>query len=173
MLGKFFSKAQKTHTEVTGIRVYVLQNQVVRFANQDLNAAMQAAWHRSFDPVTFYATAIDDCGAIFKMNEAFYPLLYADRRLGTEELGNLEIPLWADHGAFTCLSAEFPGGIPDDALPGFYWLLGSLLTQLIRPSTKALYFREAGLFVPSTSGVLTRMKEPTPYLPSELVAIAG
>lgn len=132
---------------------------------------MQAAWHRSFDPVTFYATAIDDTGAIFKVNAAFYPLLYAERRLDREELGDLEIPSWADHSAFTRLSAEFPGGIPDDALPGFYWLLGSLLTQLIRSSTKAFYFQEAGLFVRPTSAVLTRMKEPTPYLPSELAAI--
>lgn len=81
-----------------------------RFTTEELNTAMQAGWHRPYDSVTFYAIAIDDSGAVFKMNEAFYPLMYTDRGLDSSGIGEREIPTWADHSASIRLSAEFPGG---------------------------------------------------------------
>lgn len=173
MFSKLFSRKPSSPEPASGIRIYLLQDRLERFPTEKLNAAMQAAWHRSYDPVTFYATSVDDSGAVFKLNQAFYPLIYAERRLGTDELGTREIPSWANHNAFSRFSAEFPGGAPEDSLPGIYWLLGSLVANLVPSSATALYFQEASIFVRITPRVLARMKHPEPYMPSNLVELSN
>jgi hypothetical protein len=154
----------------SGIRIYLLQDRAKRFTTEELNKAMQAAWHRPYDPVTFFATAIDSQGALLKMGDAYYPIIYSDYPLASEHLGELEVPLWAGHHATTRFSAEFPGGVGSEQAPQLYWLLGVIIAQLASSSTKALFFQEAGVFVALTPELLVRLNTPVAFTPQQLLA---
>jgi len=174
MFGGLFKRKQADETpKASGITVFLLQDRLERFTNEQLTRAMQAAWHRPYDPVTFFSKTLGDEGAVIKMNATYYPIIHRDDRLTSEELGEREIPSWADHRATSNISAKFPGGIPNDLLPQSYWILGVLVAELASASTRALYFQEAGVFVPLTSTVVARMKMPQEYLPEQLLSCSA
>jgi hypothetical protein len=50
----------------------------------------------------------------------------------------------------------------------FYGLTGLLLAQLVTSSTRALFFQEAGVFVPTSPVVMDRLRTPDGFLPVEL-----
>ena len=170
MFGNLFKRKKINEAPgASGITIFLLQNRLERFTKEQLNLAMQAAWCKPYDPSTFFATTVGDEGAVVKMNKTFYPIIHQNYRLTAEELGECEIPLWADHHAASRISAEFPGGVPDELLPMLYGLLGLLIGQLVSTSTQALFFKEASLFVPVTPKVIERLKTPAEYVPAQLL----
>ena len=170
MFGNLFKRKKINEPpDTTGITIFLLQNRLERFTTEQLNLAMQTAWCRPHAPGTFFATTVGDEGAIVKVNEAFYPIIHQDYRLTSEELGECTVPSWADHHAASSILAKFPGGVSDEKLPMLYGFLGLLVGQLATTSTRALFFKEAGVFVPATPEVIARLKTPAEYLPASLL----
>jgi len=169
MFSRLFKRKSVEETpRASGIVIFLLQEHLERFTTEQLNTAMQTAWHRPHEPTTFFATSLGDEGAVIKFGAALYPIVYSDQPLQSDDLGEFELPSWADHRATTRFSMEFPGGIADDSLSMFYGVAGFLVAQLVSSSTRALFFQESGVFVPTSLTVMERLRSPGGFLPAEL-----
>jgi hypothetical protein len=157
----------------SGITVCLLQDRLDVFSTEQLNTYMHAAWHRPYDPTTFWAPSLREDGATLKVNGAWYPIIHKNHRLTQDELGAYEIPAWADHRAFSQIAAKFPGGIPEESLPLFYGVLGLIVAQMISSTTRALFFQEAGVFVRATPELIQELKTARGFLPAELINAQG
>jgi hypothetical protein len=124
MFGRLFKrKSVEAEPTASGIVVFLLQDRLKRFTTEQLNIAMQTAWHRPYEPTTFFATTTGNDGAVIKFGAAFYPIIYSDQRLEADALGQFELPHWADHRATTRFSMEFPAELLTSRCPCFTALL--------------------------------------------------
>ena len=64
--------------------------------------------------MSFFATNLDDEGAVLKLGKMFITMLFSDRRVGRDELGAKELPHWAEHSAHASLSYKCPVGYPPE-----------------------------------------------------------
>jgi hypothetical protein len=87
-----------------GIAIILLQRRMESFSTERLQIAMESGWRRKHHPVSFFATNLNDEGAILNLGKMFITMLFLDRRVGTDELGAKELPHWAEHSAHASLS---------------------------------------------------------------------
>jgi hypothetical protein len=108
-LRRFFEKRPPA---ATGITIILLQRRIEAFSTGRLQVAMERGWRRKHDPVSFFATNLNNEGAVLKLGKMFVTVLFSDRRVDIEDLGGTELPHWADHSAHVSLSYKCPGGVP-------------------------------------------------------------
>jgi hypothetical protein len=144
---------------VSGISILLLQREIDRFSTDTLNAAMQRAWRKPYDPHTFYATSLDGEGAVIKAVGAYFSLLHFDHRLTSSDLGGTELPQWALHNAHTRVEYGCPGGVPESELRHrMYGFLGLLCAELVSDKTRGLFFSEERILLRNTPALLKLLR---------------
>jgi hypothetical protein len=137
---------------VSGVTIILLQQQLERYSTFRLQTAMEAGWRRQHDPVCFFASSLDGEGAVLKLGKMFITMLFSDRRVGSDELGSKELPIWAAHTAHISLVYKCPGGIPEgEVRDHFYGLLGLLVAELLDQNVSGILFQEEHIVLPNTS----------------------
>ena len=150
------SKTKDKPLSRSGLNICILQGKLERYSSDRLNAAMQAAWHRPYEPAKFFGTNLDNEHGLVKFNDFYIPVYFHDRALNNEELNGLSIPSWVDHTSFSKISFA-PGG---EGLPTaedrhqFTGLIALLALELANDTTTAFFFVEDQAFIKRDS--LTR-----------------
>jgi hypothetical protein len=157
MLGRLFSKKK---LPVAGISILLLQQRLERFSTERLNAAMQRAWRQEYNPQTFFALSIfDGDGATIKVGKAYFTMMHFDHRLTSRELGELTLPDWAAHNAYSSLEYGCPGGVPiGDIRQHLYGFLALLCADLISDRTMGLFFTEEHVLLPTSPEICTMLR---------------
>jgi hypothetical protein len=169
--GAFRRFFRKTPAPATGITIILLQRRMEAFSTERLQLAMERGWRRKHDPVSFFATNLDDEGAVLKLGKMFVTMVFSDRRVGIEELGDTELPQWADHSANVSLSYKCPGGVPaGEGRDKLYSLLGLLAAELLDANVPGLLFVEEHILVPNTPGFAADLRSGYPQNPASLKA---
>ena len=116
--------------------------------------------------MSFFATNLNDEGAVVKLGKMFITMLFSDRRVGTDELGAKELPRWAEHSAHASLSYKCPGGIPaGKERDKLYALLGLLAAELLDSNLSGLLFVDEQILVPNTPALATNLRSGYPLKP--------
>ena len=166
-LGRFFGSGAPA---ASGITIILLQRRMESFSTERLQAAMESGWRRKHDPVSFFATNLNDEGAVVKLGKMFITMLFSDRRVGTDELGAKELPRWAEHSAHASLSYKCPGGIPAGKEPDkLYALLGLLAAELLDSNSSGLLFVDEQILVPNSPARATNLRSGYPLNPAALI----
>jgi len=134
----------KDKKEATGVNILLLQKRLVRFSTEQLNAAMQRGWRRSYDPQKFFACSIfDGDGAVLKVGTFFVTMRNFDRRLERKELGDFELPNWAVHLGYSSVEYKCQGGVPKGELrDNIYGFLALLCAELLTDQSSGIFFLE-------------------------------
>jgi hypothetical protein len=158
--------------ELSGITILILQRRVERFTDEQLMLAMQRAWGRKRDETNFYGmSTFDGEGGLLKMDAMFFPMQHFTHRIDTSVLGERELPLWADHGAYTSFGYKCPGGLPAGKVRDTMgWLLGRFCAELLGANTVGLVFVEAKLLVPFTPASVKTLRSKAVQNPELLFA---
>jgi hypothetical protein len=120
-------------------------------------------------PVSFFATNLDDEGAVLKLGKMFITMLFLDRRVGADELGDKELPHWAAHSAHATLSYKCPGGIPAGReRDKLYALLGLLAAELLDSNVSGLLFVDEQILIPNTPKLSANLRSGYPQNPVAL-----
>lgn len=165
-LKRFFEKRPPA---ATGITIILLQRRIEAFSTERLQAAMERGWRRKHHPVSFFATNLDDEGAVLKLGKMFITMLFSDRRVGADELGTKELPHWAEHSAHASLSYKCPGGIAaGKERDKLYALLGLLAAELLDGNVSGLLFVDEQILVPNTPELATSLRSGYPQNPVDL-----
>jgi hypothetical protein len=165
-LERFFGKRTPA---ATGITILLLQRRMESFSTERLQAAMESGWRRKHDPVSFFATNLDDEGAVLKLGQMFITMLFSDRRVGTDELGAKQLPHWAEHSAHASLSYKCPGGVPaGEERDKLYALLGLLAAELLDSNVSGLLFVEEQILIPNTPELSANLRSGSPQNPVAL-----
>jgi hypothetical protein len=151
---------KKKNPPASGVSIVLLQKQLERFSTDRLNTAMQLGWRREHDKQRFFAVSIfDGEAALLKLGSAYFTLRHFDRQLNSNELGKVQLPGWAVHGAHSSVGYRCPGGVPRGELrDGMYRLLGLLCAELITPQTAGLFFPEERCLFENTSDLCERLR---------------
>jgi hypothetical protein len=132
-----------------GLNVCLLQKKLQRYSTEQLNAAMQTAWNRPYESLTFFGMSLDNEHGLIKFNDFYIPIFFQDRRLDSGELDGLQLPSWTHHNAF-CRISFIPGG---EGLPTieerhrFTGFISLLCLELANEMTTSFYFMEDRVFV--------------------------
>jgi hypothetical protein len=155
---------------VPGISILFLQREIDRFSTDRLNAAMQRAWRKPYDPQNFYAVSLDDEGAIIKAVGAYFPVLHFDHRITSKELDDLELPQWAIHNAHSSLEYGCPGGVPEGEVRNrMYAFLGLLCAELVSEKTRGILFTEERVLLQNTPALLRLLRSGQDLNPKSVV----
>jgi hypothetical protein len=154
----------------TGISIILLQRRVEAFSTERLQAAMERGWRRKHDPVTFFATNLDNEGAVLKLGKMFVTMLFEDRRVGMDDLGTTELPSWAAHAAHASLSYKCPGGVPaGEVREKLYAWLALIAAELLDANISGLLFVEERILVPNRPGLAAALRSGQPLNPASLL----
>jgi len=82
-LKRFFEKRPPA---ATGITIILLQRRIEAFSTGRLQVTMERGWRRKHDPVSFFATNLNNEAAVLKLGKMFVTALSSDRRVGIEDL---------------------------------------------------------------------------------------
>jgi hypothetical protein len=158
-LSRWLSLFRKTKP-VSGLTIMLLQRRIERYSDERLNLAMQRAWQRSYNEKSFFAISMfDGDGAVIRAGRVFMMMQHHQRRIGDTELGEQELPDWAEHSAHSVLSCKCPGGFPERQQREFvYGVLGRLCAELMDANISGLLFLDEGVLVPNTALVLQRLR---------------
>jgi hypothetical protein len=64
-----------------------------------------------------------------------------DRMLERKELGDVELPNWAEHSGYSSVEYKCPGGVPEgEVREQMYGFLGLLCAELISENCSGLFF---------------------------------
>ena len=169
-LHHFFKRSSKE--AVSGITIFILQKKLQRFTNEELSHAMQRAWGRTYDATRFYGmSTFDGEGGLLKMNDMFFTMQHFDRKVDGSVLNGRELPLWAEHAAYTSFGYSCRGGIPPGKVRDqLGWLIGRLCAELLGQNTAALLFKEANILVPFTPAFDQKLRAEPGHNPERLFA---
>lgn len=169
LLELFFKKREP---EPRRISVLLLQKRLERFSTERLNAAMQRGWHRDHDPQTFFARSIfDGDGGLLKVGTTYFTVRHFDRRLERNELGDFELPNWAEHSGYSSVEYKCRGGVPEGTeREKMYAFLGLLCTELLSENCSGLFFLEERVAVQNTATLSDRLRSAQPLNPHSLAA---
>ena len=130
---------------------------------------MERGWRRKHDSVSFFATNLNNEGAVLKLGKMLVTVLFSDRRVGIEDLGDTELPHWADHSAHVSLSYKCPGGVPAGEERGkLYALLGLLAVELLDANIPGLFFVDEQILIPNTPELAADLRSGQPQNPASL-----
>jgi hypothetical protein len=161
MLDRFFAKKKPP---VSGISILLLQRHLERFSTDRLNLSMQRAWRQQYDAQKFFALSIfDGDGAVLKVRDVFYGIRHFERRLGPAELGDMELPRWANHAGYSSIECACPGGVPiGEPRSVMYVFLGLLCAELITAETVGIFFSEEHLLFANDADLCKRLRSRVP-----------
>jgi hypothetical protein len=167
MLERLFRKQK---SEPTGVSLLLLQKRLMRFSTEELNSAMQRGWRRSHDSQRFFALSIfEGDGAVLKVGTSYVTMRHFDRRLERAELGEIELPNWAVHSAYSSIEYKCPGGIPEgDEHDKMYGFLALLCAELITDQSSSVFFLEERIAIPNCSQLRQRLRSGQPLNPRVL-----
>jgi hypothetical protein len=119
--------------------------------------------------VSFFATNLDDEGAVLKLGKMFITMLFSDRRVGTDELGARELPHWAEHSlTLPCHTSVLAGFPPERNGTSFYALLGLLAAELLDSNVSGLLFVDEQILIPNTPKLSANLRSGYPQNPVAL-----
>ncbi|MEO6964515.1 MAG: hypothetical protein ABI076_01290 [Acidobacteriaceae bacterium] len=160
--------------DTSGVSVLLLQRKLERFSTERLQRAMELGWRREHNAQTFFAKNLSDEGAVIKLGQMFITMLYCDRRLGSKELGDTELPTWAYHTAHSSLEYKCPGGIPEGELRDqFHGFLGLLVAELLDENVTSLFFVEECVLVPNCVELVQELRSGESQNPVSLAKKLG
>jgi hypothetical protein len=158
----------RTKTEPSGVGILLLQKRLNRFSTEQLNSAMQRGWRRNHDTNTFFASSIfDGDGAVLKVGTFYVTMQHFNRRLEAKELGDLELPNWAVHSAYSSVEYKCPEGEMRDKMYGF---LALLCAELLNDNSSGIFFLEERVAIPNDSRLRDRLRSGQPLNPHALAA---
>jgi hypothetical protein len=162
--GMFDWFLKKKKLPVSGVSIVLLQQRLDRFSTERLNEAMQRSWRREYEPQKFFAVSIfDGEAAVLKVGSAFYFIRHFDRWLGPNELGDVELPPWAMHKAYSAIGYECPGGVPKGELrTKMYGFLGLLCAELLTTQTVGIFFSDEHLLFQNDPELCKRLRSGCP-----------
>ncbi|WP_433974113.1 hypothetical protein [Tunturiibacter lichenicola] len=163
---------RKPDPEVSGISVLFLQKKLERFSDEQLSLAMQRGWGKKYDSTNFYGmSTFDGEGGLLKYNAMFFPFQHFERRVDAGEFGESEIPVWAEHNAYTSFGYRCPGGIPaGEVRDKMYWLIGRFCSELLGDNTQALLFVEDQIVLRYDSCLINEFRSVKKWNPEQLAA---
>jgi hypothetical protein len=174
MLERLFKRA-KPEREPTGVSILLLQKRLERFSTEQLNVAMQRGWRRNYDSQAFFASSIfDGDGAVLKVGTFFVTMRHFDRRLEAKELGDLELPNWAVHSAYSSIEYKCPDGVPEGKLrEQMYGFLALLCAELLTDNNSGIFFLEERVAISSDSSLRDKLRCGEPLNPHALAIQMG
>jgi hypothetical protein len=155
-----------------GVSILLLQKRLNRFSNEELNSAMQRGWRRPYDEQKFFACSIfDGDGALLKVGTFYVTMQHFDRRLERKELGEMELPDWAVHSAYSSIEYKCPGGVPEgEARDKMYGFLALVCGELITDNSSGIFFLEERVAIPNDARLRDRLHSGQPLNPFALAA---
>ena len=159
-------------SEVSGFSVVLLQRRYEGFTTARLTQAMKNGWRRDLDPVTFFATSLDNNeGAVLKLGAMFITMQFFDHWLAASALGEQELPHWALHQAHSSITYACPGGIPaGEVRDQIYGLLGLLCAELIDGNVAGLLFTEEQVLLRNQPAFVQELRSGNNINPNRLAA---
>jgi hypothetical protein len=133
---------------------------------------MKHGWRREHDPVTFFATSLDDGeGAVIKLNGMFITMQHFDHRMDTSVLLDQTLPIWAAHGGYSSITDACLGGIPvGETRDQFYGFLGLLCAELLSENVLGLLFTEEQVLVRNSTSLVQELRSGNSVNPARLAA---
>lgn len=167
MLERLFKKAEP---EPTGVSILLLQNRLNRFSTEELNSAMQRGWRRNYDSQKFFASSIfDGDGAVLKIGTFYVTMRHFDRRLEAKELGDMELPRWAAHSAYTTIEYKCPEGVPQgESRDMMYGFLALVCAELLTDNSSGIFFLEERVAIQNQPRLRDRLRSGLPLNPKVL-----
>jgi hypothetical protein len=162
----------RTKTEPSGVGILLLQKRLNRFSTEQLNSAMQRGWRRNHDTNTFFASSIfDGDGAVLKVGTFYVTMQHFNRRLEAKELGDLELPNWAVHSAYSSVEYKCLEGVPEGEMRDkMYGFLALLCAELLNDNSSGIFFLEERVAIPNDSRLRDRLRSGQPLNPHALAA---
>jgi len=159
----------------TGVSILLLQKHLTRFTDEQLNNAMQSGWRRTYDKQRFFARSIfDGDGAVLKVGTFYVTMRHFDRRLERKELGEMELPNWAVHSAYSSVEYKCPAGVPEgDERDKMYSFLALLCAELLAANSSGIFFLEERVAIPNNARLRDRLRSGRPLNPHTLAAQLG
>lgn len=169
MLERLFKKKAP---EPTGVSILLLQKSLTRFTDEKLNHAMQSGWRRTYDDQKFFACSIfDGDGAVLKVGTFYVTMQHFDRRLERKELGEMELPNWAIHSAYSSVEYKCPAGVPEgDERDKMYGFLALVCAELLTANSSGIFFLEERVVIPNDARLRDRLRSGQPLNPRALAA---
>jgi hypothetical protein len=169
VLSRLFTK---TKPKPSGVSILLLQKRLNRFSTEQLNSAMQRGWRRNHDANTFFASSIfDGDGAVLKVGTFYVTMQHFDRRLESKELGDLELPKWAVHSAYSSVEYKCPEGVPEGEMRDkMYGFLVLLCAELLTENISCIFFLDEHVAIPNDSRLRDRLRSGQPLNPHTLAA---
>ncbi len=171
---KLFSRnatpPEPAQSEVNGVSVVLLQKRFEGFTTDRLTQAMKNGWRRDPDPITFFATSLDnDEGAVLKLGAMFITMQFFDHWLDASALGEQELPQWALHQAHSSITYACPGGIPvGEVRDQIYGLLGLLCAELIDGNIAGLLFTKEQVLLRNQPSLVQELRSGNNINPNRL-----
>jgi hypothetical protein len=156
-----------------GVSVYLLQRRLERFTDARLDRAMQHAWNKEYDPREFFSVAIpQNRGAMIRAFGAEISVQHHDYPLDAIRLGDIELPFWAQHAAYSDVEYICPQGVPEDKRRlQMYRGLAMLCAELASEATAAFLFPAEQVLVPNSEAVARSFRAKGPLDPFALEAL--
>ncbi|HEY3927119.1 MAG TPA: hypothetical protein VGL89_01980 [Candidatus Koribacter sp.] len=163
----------KQRRRTSGVSIYLLQRHLERFTDAQLDAAMQAAWHKEYDPQEFFSVSIpQEHGAIIHAFGAEIDVSHFDYAMGWNRLGDDPLPFWAEHSGFTSLNYRCGNEPPPDRRVQMYRGLAMLAAELATDHTAGFLFPLERVLLPNSSAVQVAFQAKGPLDPQDLTVLA-
>ena len=164
-----FKRSDEQSHALPGLNVCILQDKLERYSADRLNAAIQAAWHQSYNESNFFGMNMDDEHGLIKAMGMFIPVYYRDRRLDNRELHGMAIPAWANHSSFCQISFVTGDGLtttPDRHK--FTGVVALLCLELVNEVTTSFFFVEDAAFIAKDRLTKNAIFEREPFDPKSI-----
>ena len=93
------------------------------------------------------------------------------RRLEANELGDLELPEWAIHSAYSSVEYKCPGGVPEGELrDNMYGFLALVCAELLTDDSSGVFFLEEQVAIRNGPRLRDRFRSGIPLNPHTLAA---
>lgn len=156
-----------------GVCLLLLQRHSEHYSEASLDRAMQAAWHKQYDPKQFFAVAIpNQQGAVLHAFGAEISVGHFGYPMDWNRLAGGDLPFWAEHAAFTSLKYHCADAPEESERFKMYRGLGMLAAELCSGDTVAFFFPIEQVVLPNSAEVNAAFRSRGPLNPFDLQELA-
>jgi hypothetical protein len=111
---------------------------------------------------------------VLKVGTFYVTMQHFDRRLERKELGDMELPNWAVHSAYSSVEYKCHGGVPEgDERDKMYGFLSLVCAELLSENSSGVFFPEERVAIPNCAGLRDRLRSGQTLNPRALAAQLG
>ena len=161
---------KKTEPAPSGVAVIMLERKFQRLSVEELNTAMQRAWHQRYDAKQFCASAGGaQKGAVLKAFGQTFKVTQMQKPVDLKPYGkDVELPPWAFHRYCTTVEYECPRLPEAEERRKTYCMLGLLCIEMIHAETVGFFFVAERVFARNSIALQDKMGSGQPLDPYEL-----